>query len=219
MKIAGLDISLTSPAVVIVELDESLEIVGYDYINFCDTQKYQVHGHVYPIPEYTNEFERILGKNDFLVKELKKRGVSHYAIEGYSYGSKGNNSYNIAENTGYLKMELYKAGLKKREVEPTTNKLFFVGKGSATKEMMIRHYRSMGNPIGLPEVIVSSDASTCPLNDIVDAYSLAMFLVTEMRLRSDIISMNSLTEHTQNAFGCGKKRNKNKTPILETSFI
>lgn len=138
MKLAAIDNSITSPAVVIVELDESLEIVGYDYINFCDTQKYQVPGHVYPIPEYINEFERILGKNDFLVKELKKRGVTHYAIEGYSYGSKGNNSYNIAENTGYLKMELYKAGIKKREVEPTTNKLFFVARGNATKEMMIR---------------------------------------------------------------------------------
>jgi hypothetical protein len=195
-----------------------LEIVGYDYINFCDTQKYQVHGHVYPIPEYTNEFERILGKNDFLVSELKKRDVTHYAIEGYSMGSKGK-IFNIAENTSYLKMELYKAGIKKRDIEPTTNKLFFTGVGNATKEMMIRHYRSLGNPIGLPEVIVSSDASTCPLNDIVDAYSLVMFLVTEMRLRAGVLRSDDLPVNVQTAFGIGKKRNKKKTPILDIPFV
>ena len=79
-------------------------------------------------------------------------------------------------------MELYKVGIEKREVEPTTNKLFFEARGNATKEMMIRRYRSLNNPLRLPDEILKSDASTCPLNDLVDAYSLAMFLVTEMPL-------------------------------------
>lgn len=218
IKLCGIDNSITSPAVVIVELDDGLEIVSYDYLNFCDTKKYHIPEHIFPIPEYTNEFERILGKNDFLVNELKNRGVTHYAIEGYSMNSHGK-IFGIAENSGYLKMELYKAGIKKREFEPTTNKLFFTGVGNATKEMMIRHYRSLGNPIGLPEVIVSSDASTCPLNDIVDAYSLAMFLVTEMRLRAGVLRADDLPQNVQTAFGIGKKRNKKKTPILEIPFV
>lgn len=218
IKLAGIDNSITSPAVVIIELDDSLEIVGYDYINFCDTKKYHIPGHIYPIPEYTNEFERILGKNDFIVKQLLDRGVTHYAIEAYSMNSRGK-VFSIAESSGNLKMGLYKAGIKKREYEPTTNKLFFAGKGNSTKEQMIETYRSLENPMGLPEIIVSSDASTCPLNDLVDAYSLAMFLVTEMRLRAEAIVADDLPPTTQTAFGIGKKRNKKKTPILEIPFI
>ena len=228
--IVGLDNSISSPAVVIFYLDDNLQIVGTDYLNFCDTKKYHIENHIYQVPEYTNEFERIIGKNDFIVQELVRRGVSHYAIEGYSYGSCGS-VFSLAENSGYLKMALYKAGIKKREYSPTTNKMFYTGKGNATKEMMIREFRKT-NPLNLPETILNSDSTSCPLNDIVDAYALCYCLWNELLLRHGKIELVSLPDYQARAFeiekpkkivrdttGKFKKPKKRKLSPLEIEFI
>ena len=228
--IAGLDNSITSPAVVMFFCDDNLQIICTDYINFCDTKKYQDNDHIYPLPDYTNEFERIIGKNDFIVSELVRKGVSHYAIEGYSYASTGA-VFSIAENTSYLKMALYKAGIKKREYSPTTNKMFYTGKGNATKEMMIREFRK-SNPLNLSETILNSDSASCPLNDIVDAYALCYCLWNELLLRHGKIELVSLPDYQARAFEIekpkknrrgenllNKKPKKRKLSPLEIEFI
>ena len=220
LSVCGIDNSISSPAVVIFTLDDNLQIVGTDYINFCDTKKYHVENHIFPVPEYKNEFERIIGKNDFIVSELIRRGVSHYAIEGYSYGSCGS-VFNIAENTAYLKMALYRAGIKKREYSPTTNKMFYTGKGNATKEMMIREFRKT-NPLNLPEMVLTSDSDSCPLNDIVDAYALCYCLWNELLLRHGKIDIVSLPDYQARVFQIEKpKKPKKKTKLspLEIDFL
>ena len=108
----------------------------------------------------------------------------------------------------------------------STRHMFFTGKGNATKEMMIREYRKH-NLLELPEAILNSDASTCPLNDIVDAFALCYCLWNELLLRHDKIDIVSLPDYQAKVFEiakpkqpkAGKKPPKRKLSPLEIEFV
>lgn len=59
------------------------------------------------------------------------------ALEGYSYGSKGNSIVQIAELGGAVRVALWEAGLPVALISPSELKLYATGKGNASKEEVL----------------------------------------------------------------------------------
>jgi Holliday junction resolvasome RuvABC endonuclease subunit len=225
MVLAGVDNSICSPGIVILTLDDNLEVVKYDYLNFNKTKKLHIENHIYPLPPYKNQCERIIEKNEFIVDELVKRKVEIVAIEEYSFGSNGL-AFDLGENTGFLKILLYKKNIRQRYYEPTTNKMAFTSKGTASKTQMVETYiHDHKNPLDLPDKILdiletlkeNSKKSLSPLEDIVDAFALAELLRLELRLRKGLVEMKSLPESKIRVFN--KIHKSHNTNILDTDFV
>ena len=214
MVLAGLDNSMSSPAVTIFNLDENLNIISTDYISIFKTKKQHIENHIFPMPDFENECQRITEKNDFLVNELVKRKVEYIAIEDYSFASTGQ-VYGIGENTGYLKCLLYKNNIKIRKYDPNSIKMAFTGKGNASKTEMMETYKfEYNNLLNLPEKIISTDK---PLEDITDSFAICSLLHLEMKLRKGLISLKELPESKIRVFN--KVRKDLKTNLLDTEFI
>ena len=64
-------------------------------------------------------------------------GVDITLVEGYSYGSKGQAVYQIAELGGIVRFWLYQHGLTTVEITPGTLKKFATGSGAADKAQML----------------------------------------------------------------------------------
>jgi len=64
-------------------------------------------------------------------------GVDVVVIEGYSYGSKGQAVYQIAELGGIIRFWLYTRRMLTVEITPSTLKKFATGKGNAPKSAMV----------------------------------------------------------------------------------
>jgi Holliday junction resolvasome RuvABC endonuclease subunit len=215
LKIAGIDNSMSSPAITIFDLDDkTLEIKNYDYISLYKVKKQLVQDHIFTIPEYDNECQRIVEKNNFLVDILVKREVEYAAIEDYAFSSTGM-SYSIGENTGYLKCELFKNKIKLRKYEPTSVKMFFTSLGNADKDLMMKTYiHDYSNCLNLPDKIINEKK---PLEDIADSFAICMLLLLELKLRRGLISLKDLPESKIRVFN--KIRKDTKTNILDTDFI
>jgi len=214
MKICGVDNSMSSPAIVIFDLDENLEIKSYDYISLIKTKKQHIENHIFPLMEYTSECQRIVEKNEFIVNELVKRNVEYVALEDYAFASVGM-QYGIGENTGFLKCCLYKNGIKIRKYEPTTIKMFFTGVGNAKKDVMMNTYKEdYKNVLELPDKIINTEK---PLEDISDAFAICSLLHLELKLRKGLISLKELPESKIRVFN--KVRKDTNTNLLDTNFI
>lgn len=95
-------------------------------------------------------------------------------VEGYSFGSKGQ-TFQIAENCGYTKVELHKRGFAVNTAAPTTIKKFATGNGRAEKPEMIRAFV---NQTGLDIhnlLTPNKKLGTSPVSDIVDSYFLCQY--------------------------------------------
>lgn len=64
-------------------------------------------------------------------------GVDLVVIEGYSYGSRGQSVYQIAELGGIVRFWLYQHELATVEVSPSTLKKFATGVGNCGKDAML----------------------------------------------------------------------------------
>ena len=231
MKIAGIDNSLSCPAVTIFEIDdETYNIVKKEcFIVICEESKgtkkelntifdeVQKNNTVILKP-FTNEYDRMNRKNKYIANRVKD--CEYVAIEDYSYASKGLVT-KIAENTGILKSYLYDSGSKLRTYEPTTIKMFFCGNGSANKMLMINEYlenEEENNPLNLDLKLKQFEITEkSKLNDVVDSYAIAKLLHTELLLRKGLIEIKSLNLKQIQVFN--KIHKDTKTNILDTDFI
>lgn len=214
ITIAGIDNSISSPAITIMELDEkSFSIVRYNYLNLFKTKKMFVKDHILEIPKHKNDIDRIITKNNIIIDFINSNKVLYCAIEDYSFASKGL-VYNIAENTGYLKTQLYLSNINIRLYEPTSIKMFYNGKGNADKEAMIKTYKKNNNFLNLEDKTLNEQK---PLEDIVDSFAVCSLLRTELMLRKGLINMKDLSENVIRVFNTIHK--DTKTNILNTDFI
>ena len=128
--IVGVDYSLTSPAVCVGKKfyyltskkkftgKMSKDIIGYEHKAWVD-----------PIQRFKNISE-------FVLDILSKVNNPEIYIEGYSYGSKGQGLFQIAENCGILKFRLQDKGYSYNTIVPSVVKKGATGKGNADKDMM-----------------------------------------------------------------------------------
>jgi len=177
-RLIGIDYSLSCPALCIQEKNNT-EFVQSKIHYLIDNKKMtgvfkNIIGHFHM--DYKSPEQRYEQITFWTLKQMGKiSDIEKVFIEDYSFGSKGK-TFNIAENAGLLKYQLYKLGISFCTIPPTTIKKHFTGKGNADKNKMeetfinqtgIDLYKLLGKDRG--KNVVS------PISDIVDSYALVKY--------------------------------------------
>ena len=84
--------------------------------------------------EYNTPIERFSNISSWVISKLPK-SIKVF-IEGYSFGSKGQALFQIAENCGILKYRLQELNIPYDTIVPSVVKKGATGKGNADKDMM-----------------------------------------------------------------------------------
>ena len=161
----GIDYSLTSPAVC---LDNG------NLMFFYLTNKKKWTGQMsediigYEHKEWTDPIQRFTYISDFVFDIIGSLVNPQIFIEGYSFGSKGQGLFQIAENCGILKYRLLQKGYTYNTVVPSVVKKGATGKGNADKDMM---YEAFVKETKLDlKKIFDTEKVNNPLSDIADSY-------------------------------------------------
>ena len=168
--IVGIDYSLTSPAVCINDNGEYMfyyltskkknigqmakNIIGYEH------QEYDT-----PIKRFSQISDWTINTFNRLSYDLKNLKVF---IEGYSFGSKGQAIFQIAENCGILKYRLQQLKINYDTVVPSVVKKGATGKGNADKDMMYEAFIKE-TKIDLKKIFDTEKVGN-PISDIADSY-------------------------------------------------
>jgi len=166
--IIGIDYSLTSPAICV-------NINGDDILMFYYlTNKKKYIGQMsediigYEHKEWTDPIERFKYISDFALDIISPLISPQIFIEGYSFGSKGQGLFQIAENCGILKYRLQEQNLSYQTVVPSVVKKGATGKGNADKDMMYEAFVRDTN-IDLKKIFDTEKVGN-PISDIADSY-------------------------------------------------
>ena len=172
--IVGIDYSLNSPAIC-VSASGSTGFSDCTFYYLTNKKKYigkmleNVIG--YEHKEYNGPIERFKNLSDWVLHILdtlhKKQDNKIIFIEGYSYGSKGQAIFQIAENGGILKYRLQKK-YECRTMAPSVIKKFATGKGNADKEMMYETFKRT-QTVDFKKVFGVEKLNN-PITDIIDSY-------------------------------------------------
>ena len=161
----GIDYSLTSPAVC---LDNG------NLMFFYLTNKKKWIGQMsediigYEHKEWTDPIQRFTYISDFVFDIIGSLVNPQIFIEGYSFGSKGQGLFQIAENCGILKYRLLQKGYSYNTVVPSVVKKGATGKGNADKDMMYEAFVKE-TKTDLKKIFDTEKVGN-PISDIVDSY-------------------------------------------------
>ena len=163
--IIGIDYSLTSPAICI----NNGSLMFYYLTNKkkwqCEMNESIVG---YAHKEWTAPIQRFTYISDFVFDILFTINNPIIFIEGYSFGSKGQGLFQIAENCGILKYRLLEKGYGYNTVVPSVVKKGATGKGNADKDKMYEAFVKE-TKVDLKKLF-DTDKVGNPISDIVDSY-------------------------------------------------
>ena len=168
--IVGIDYSLTSPCVCVNDgekimfyyLTKKKKHLGKIAKNIIGEEHQEYNT---PIERFSNISNWAINKFNILGHNLK------VFIEGYSYGSKGQALFQIAENCGILKYRLAEQKYKYSVIVPSVVKKLATGKGNADKEMMYEQF-CKDTKTDLKKLLDTAKAGN-PVSDIVDSWYIA----------------------------------------------
>ena len=166
--IVGIDYSLTSPAVCI-NIDGDAGLMFYYLTNkkkWIGQMSEDAIG--YEHKEYKTPIHRFTQISDFVIDIIKPLINPIVYIEGYSFGSKGQAIFQIAENCGILKYRLQEEQIPYETVVPSVVKKGATGKGNADKDMMYEAFVKETN-IDLKKIFDTEKVGN-PISDIADSY-------------------------------------------------
>ena len=174
--IVGIDYSLNSPAICITNNSFDFNKCSFHFL----TSKKKHIGNFgknifgYEHKEYNTPIERFTNISSWALDIIHKhkKDTAKVFIEGYSFGSKGQAVFQIAENCGILKYRLQLSpSILYDTVVPSVVKKFASGKGNADKQLM---YNSFLNHTGA-DLLKAFDMGKLnnPVTDIVDSYYIA----------------------------------------------
>ena len=184
-KIAGIDYSLTSPAVCVWKAEQYDGLFDFDT---CDLyylehlQRWKSAGrpsagllnlHPEEYPEWETEEQRHDLLTDWTMSIIQGCEVF---IEGYAFATSGKSHVrSVAENTGLLKHKMYKANQSFTNIPPTVIKKYATGKGNANKELMYEAFTAelLTPPDFRERLWPKSKKLSNPVTDLVDAYFIA----------------------------------------------
>jgi len=190
MRIAGIDYSLTSPAICVWK---STDDDGYFNFDDCDLyylEKPRRRGstppgilnlHADPYPEWETEEERheLLSKWAMeIVNGSQAWLTTAVFIEGYAFATSGKSHVrSVAENTGLLKHKMYKVKQPFTSIPPTVIKKYATGKGNANKELMYDAFCAeiLTPPDLKSRLTPNSKKLRNPVTDIVDSYFICKY--------------------------------------------
>ena len=184
MKIAGIDYSLTSPAICVYK-DENGGHFDFDRCVFhylSNNEKQQQLAartglknlRVDSYPEWQSEEERHEKLATWAYNIVQ--GCEEVFLEGYAFATSVQAGVrSMAENTGLLKHKMWKNKLKFQTYPPTVIKKFATDKGNANKEMMYSAFvDELLTPTDLKERLTPKATKIIsPISDIVDSYFIA----------------------------------------------
>lgn len=180
-QVAGIDLSLSCPALVIVPPTPKPDFILPFQI--CEAhyltnkvkyaiQKDNINGSLFGAWE--NDQERYETIAEWVIAILNAKNIKHVALEDYAY-SKHSSITALAENMGILKYFLYKHDISYDLYSPSSIKKCATGKGNAKKEQMRdAFYQDTDYDIQGVFNRKPTDKPASPVNDIIDAYYLAL---------------------------------------------
>ena len=180
-KIAGIDYSLTSPAICVYK-DENGGHFDFDrcvfhYLSNTEKQRQSAAGcgldniRAEPYPEWQSEEERHEKLATWAYNIVQ--GCDEVFLEGYAFATSAQAGVrSIAENTGLLKHKMWKNKIPFKTYPPTVIKKFATGKGNSNKELMYEAFvDELLTPIDLKELLTPKAKKVIsPISDIVDSY-------------------------------------------------
>lgn len=176
----GIDYSIQCPCVCVHHrTDENWHFENCDFFYLTDKKKYvitkdQFHSEFHD--DYNSNEERWYNIASWVVTDIlgmfDPKEIASLTLEGYSYGSRVGQAFNIAENGGMLKHLLWKQGQKFDLLPPSTVKKFATGNGQASKLFMWESFFKETN-FSLMKYLNTENPESNPLSDIVDAYYIA----------------------------------------------
>lgn len=177
MAIAGIDLSLTSPAMCVYnDGDSEFSIDQCKFFYLTDNKKRIVHNSVYEgslIQPYSSQVERYENISKWILNSLFNYTITKVFIEDYSYGSTGR-VFHIAENTGVLKYLLFKHNYQYETIPPTVIKKIATGKGNANKELMQVAFVQETNH-NIKQMLSMTENQWNPSSDIIDSYFVCKY--------------------------------------------
>lgn len=174
--IAGIDYSLTSPAICVhVGGEWSLDNCKFYYIVHKDKHLVvtdKLHGCLYQA--WATPEQRFQNLAKWSLDILLHHQASFVSLEGYAFGARGQ-VFQIGENTGLLKNTIWKNNIPFEVTPPTVIKKYATGKGNSNKEKMWDAFieetgYNIFNILGQEE-----RKNWAPVSDIVDSYYLAKY--------------------------------------------
>ena len=174
MKALGIDYSMTSPAVTLIDGDKVqcwfLTSVKRNQVTYSSGFMTWTGD---PYPDYLCPEHRF----DLIAEwAVAKCGIEPdiLVIEDYAMGAKGK-VFHIGENCGLLKHKLWKHNIRFDTIAPAALKKFATGKGNSDKCMMHSSFVKDTNIDLMKTMDKESKECSSPVSDIVDSYYLAKY--------------------------------------------
>ena len=173
--VAGIDYSLTSPAICVAKLiNNEIKFENCKFHFLKQNKSHKSLGKVffaYDYPEYTDDIDRYSKLASWTIECIRwyDGRVNKVYLEGYAFAATGR-VFNIAENMGILKKQLKEDGFKYTTIPPTLIKKHATGKGNANKDLMYETFLSETHVDLRSQLSPKSTKISNPVSDIVDAY-------------------------------------------------
>jgi Holliday junction resolvasome RuvABC endonuclease subunit len=183
MIVAGIDYSITSPSIVISEVNGKWNHHKTKAFYFEHRKTYPLYPDCdielccLPYPVWTSLEERYNKLSEWAIAIIKRNMVDIVYLEGYALSRSSTSGliFNIAECCGVLKHKMYMSNINFVSVTPTALKMWVTGKGQAKKEQMEEAFIADTGIDNLRQILSISDKVEKPIFDIIDAYFLCKY--------------------------------------------
>ena len=174
--IVGIDYSLNSPAICMADDDFDFNKCTFHFLTSKKKHIGQFGKNIfgYEHKEYNTPIERFTNISTWVLDTIHKHksDTAKVFIEGYSFGSKGQAIFQIAENCGILKYRLQLSpSILYDTVVPSVVKKYASGKGNADKQLMYDSF-TKHTKVDLIKIFDMGKLNN-PVTDIVDSYYIA----------------------------------------------
>ena len=174
--IVGIDYSLNSPAICIADDNFDFNKCSFHFLTSKKKHigKFGKNIFGYEIKDYNTPIERFSNISTWALDIIHKHksNTAKVFIEGYSFGSKGQAVFQIAENCGILKYKLQMSPTMLYDtIVPSVVKKYASGKGNADKQLMYDSFKEHTKQ----DLLKMFDMGKLnnPVTDIIDSYYIA----------------------------------------------
>ena len=174
--IVGIDYSLNSPAICIAGDNFDFDKCSFHFLTSKKKNIGQFGKNIfgYEYKEYNTPIERFTNISNWALDIIHKHksDTAKVFIEGYSFGSKGQAVFQIAENCGILKYRLQMSpSILYDTIVPSVVKKYASGKGNADKQLMYDSFKEHTKQ----DLLKMFDMGKLnnPVTDIIDSYYIA----------------------------------------------
>lgn len=171
----GIDLSLSSPALCLYN-GQGFNLENCEFYFLTSSSKFlyihpKLHGEMFP--EYDTQSERYNNIAQWIVDIAKQFKVQSVFMEDYSFASVGR-VFQIAENGGVCKHQLWKNRIEYKTIPPTVIKKFATGKGNADKQKIQEHFIEETN-FDIKQALSMTEKQWNPSSDLIDAYYICKY--------------------------------------------